>query len=141
MLVVNLLFAAAVLVAAPYAVAQSTDHQAHHVDQSSAASEMAEGEVRKVDKDAGKITLQHGELKSLEMPPMTMVFQMEHKALLDKVKAGDKIRFAAKKSGASSPLPQSNPTVDPSRAAEGSPVAFSRSCPTEAPCHDRCSLA
>ena len=49
MLVVNLLFAAAVLVAAPYAVAQSTDHQSHHVDQSS-ASEMAEGEVRKVDR-------------------------------------------------------------------------------------------
>ena len=99
MLLVNLLFAAAVLIAAPYAVAQSTDHQSHHVGQSSAALEMAEGEVRKVDKDAGKITLKHGELKSLEMPPMTMVFQVEQKALLDKVKVGDKVRFAAKQIG------------------------------------------
>lgn len=101
MRVVDAIVAAAVLIATPYAAAQSTDHQAHHVAQSSApstaAAEMAEGEVRKVDKEAGKITLKHGELKSLEMPPMTMVFQVQDKALLDKVKAGDKVRFAAAK--------------------------------------------
>ena len=62
---------------------------------------VADGEVRKVDKDAGKITLKHGPIKSLDMPPMTMVFQVKDRALLDKVKAGDKVKFAAEeKAGA-----------------------------------------
>jgi Cu(I)/Ag(I) efflux system protein CusF len=90
------------LIAMSHAGAQSTDHQSHHVAQSSAAaaaSDLVEGEVRKVDKEAGKITLKHAELKSLDMPPMTMVFQVQDKALLDKVKTGDKVRFAAAKIG------------------------------------------
>lgn len=52
-----------------------------------------DGEVRKIDKDAGKVTLYHGELKQLGMPPMTMVFPVSDRALLDRVKAGDKVRF------------------------------------------------
>jgi Cu/Ag efflux protein CusF len=56
-----------------------------------------EAEVRKVDKDAGKITLKHGEIKNLDMPPMSMVFQVKDKTLLDKVKAGDKVSFTADK--------------------------------------------
>ena len=60
-----------------------------------AASEMADAEVRKVDKDQKKITLRHGEIKSLDMPPMTMVFGVRDAALLDKLKAGDKVRFKA----------------------------------------------
>ena len=59
---------------------------------------LADGEVRKVDKDAGKITLKHGEIKQLDMPPMTMVFQVKEGVMLDKLKAGDKIRFVAEKS-------------------------------------------
>ena len=62
---------------------------------STPSAELAEGEVRKVDKSAGKITLKHGEIKSLDMPPMTMVFVVKDPAMLDQVKAGDKIRFAA----------------------------------------------
>ena len=62
-------------------------------------TDMADGEVRKVDKDAKKITLRHGELKQLDMPPMTMVFQVKDPALLDKVKAGDKVKFRAQNSG------------------------------------------
>jgi Cu(I)/Ag(I) efflux system protein CusF len=58
---------------------------------------VAEAEVRKVDKDAGKITLQHGEIKNLDMPPMRMVFQVQDRALLDKVKAGDRVGFTADK--------------------------------------------
>ncbi len=58
---------------------------------------VSEAEVRKVDKDAGKITLKHGEIKNLDMPPMSMVFQVKDKALLDKVKAGDKVSFTADK--------------------------------------------
>ncbi len=56
---------------------------------------MAEAEVRRVDTAAGKISLKHGEIKNLDMPPMTMVFQVSDPALLTRVKAGDKVRFTA----------------------------------------------
>lgn len=56
-----------------------------------------EGEVRKVDTAQRKITLKHGEIKNLDMPPMSMVFSVKDPALLTKVKAGDKVRFAADK--------------------------------------------
>ena len=59
------------------------------------AADLAEGEVRKVNKDTQKITLKHGAIKNLDMPGMTMVFQVKDPALLDKVKAGDKVRFKA----------------------------------------------
>jgi len=62
---------------------------------------MTDGEIRKVDKEAQKITIKHGEIKNLDMPPMTMVFQVADPTLLDKVKAGDKVRFSAEKSGGS----------------------------------------
>ena len=67
--------------------------------QTASATAMTDAEVRKVDKDAAKITLKHGELKNLEMPAMTMVFQVKDKSMLDQVKAGDKVRFAADKVG------------------------------------------
>jgi Cu(I)/Ag(I) efflux system periplasmic protein CusF len=60
---------------------------------------LSEGEVRKVDKDAKKITIKHGPLANLDMPAMTMVFQVKDPALLDKVKAGDKVKFRAEKEG------------------------------------------
>lgn len=63
------------------------------------STEMVDGEIRKVDKDAKKITIKHAEIKSLDMPPMTMVFQVKDPALLDKVKAGDKVKFSVEKSG------------------------------------------
>ena len=64
-----------------------------------ATAALTDAEVRKVDKDASKITLKHGELKNLEMPAMTMVFQVKDKSMLDQVKAGDKVRFTADKVG------------------------------------------
>jgi Cu(I)/Ag(I) efflux system protein CusF len=63
------------------------------------ASPTAEAEVRKVDKAAGKLTLKHGEIKNLDMPPMTMVFTARDPALLDKVKAGDQVTSSAEKEG------------------------------------------
>lgn len=57
----------------------------------------AEAEVRKVDAGAGKITLKHGDIPNLDMPPMTMVFQVSDPAMLGQVKAGDKVRFTADK--------------------------------------------
>jgi len=59
----------------------------------------AEGEVRKVDKDAKKITLKHGPIQNLDMPAMTMVFQVKDPAMLEQVKAGDKVKFQAEKVG------------------------------------------
>jgi Cu(I)/Ag(I) efflux system protein CusF len=59
--------------------------------------EMTSGEVRKVDLEAQKITLKHGEIKNLDMPGMTMVFKVMNPALLDKVKIGDKVNFTAEK--------------------------------------------
>lgn len=64
-----------------------------------ASADMAEGEIRKVDMDNKKITIKHGEIKNLDMPGMTMVFQVKDPAMLDKVKAGDKVRFKAEKAG------------------------------------------
>ena len=64
-----------------------------------AAADMADGEIRKVDKGAQKITIKHGPLTSLDMPPMTMVFRVKDPSFLDKVKPGDKVKFEAEKIG------------------------------------------
>lgn len=64
-----------------------------------AADALSDGEVRKIDKETGKITIKHGPIKNLDMPPMNMVFTAKDKALLDKVKVGDKIRFVAAEEG------------------------------------------
>ena len=56
-----------------------------------------EGEVRKIEKAQGKITLRHGELKGLEMPPMTMVFRVADAKLLEGVAVGDRVRFSAER--------------------------------------------
>ena len=91
------LFAAALL-AAPLAHADDKHHQGDQgAAQAQAQGPMAEGEIRKVDKDAKKITIKHGPLVNLDMPPMTMVFQVTDPALLDKVQRGDKVRFQADK--------------------------------------------
>lgn len=56
---------------------------------------MTQGEIRKVDKSAGKLTIKHGEIRNLDMPPMTMVFLVKDETMLDQVKKGDKVEFAA----------------------------------------------
>ena len=60
-----------------------------------AVKDMAEAEVRKIDKDAKKITLKHGPIKNLDMPGMTMVFQVRDLTVIDKLAVGDKIMFTA----------------------------------------------
>ena len=54
-------------------------------------------EVRKVDLGAKKITLKHEEIKNLDMPPMTMVFQVKDATLLANVKTGDKVMVTVDK--------------------------------------------
>lgn len=76
--------------------------EAHHQPAATAAAsgaQLAEGEVRRVDMDAKKITIKHGPIANLDMPPMTMVFQVKDQAMLTQVKTGDKIRFSADKVG------------------------------------------
>lgn len=59
--------------------------------------EMSSGEVKKIDTEAQKITLKHGEIKSMDMPGMTMVFRVADAAMLDSVKVGDKVKFNVEK--------------------------------------------
>jgi len=94
------LASACVLSAGAWAQAQSTVAPGKAMDPAmekptNAAADLSDGEVRKIDKENGKITLKHGELKNLGMPGMSMVFQVKDKALLDTVKAGDKVKFNA----------------------------------------------
>ena len=60
-----------------------------------AQTELAQGEVRRLDMQNGKVTIRHGEIRALDMPPMTMVFLAQPKSILQGLKVGDKIRFLA----------------------------------------------
>lgn len=76
------------------ASAQTMDHSAMQAGGASApAADMTDGEIRKIDKESKKLTIRHGEIKNLQMPGMTMVFQVRNPAMLDQVKVGDKVRF------------------------------------------------
>jgi Cu(I)/Ag(I) efflux system periplasmic protein CusF len=82
------------------ALAQQTsaDHEAHRADaKAGAEAPMSDGEVRKVDKSGGKLTIKHGPLQNLDMPPMTMNFRVKDPVMLDQVKEGDRIKFTAEK--------------------------------------------
>jgi Cu(I)/Ag(I) efflux system protein CusF len=98
------LLAGALLAPAAHAQQTQAGHDAHHP-----AAALSDGEVRKVDKDAKKITIKHGPLANLDMPPMTMVFQVKDPAMLDQVKTGDKIRFQAEKVGGAFTLTKIEP--------------------------------
>ncbi len=85
----NLAISVMLTLATAFAAAQTT---------TPAAKEMSDAEIRKFDRDAKKITLKHGPIKNLDMPGMTMVFQVRDTALLDKLAklaVGDKIKFSA----------------------------------------------
>jgi len=86
------ILAAAFIAGAP-AMASHGDHNDHGQQAASAMADTADGEIKKVDKPSGKLTIKHGELKNLGMGAMTMVFRVKDAAMLDKVKAGDKVRF------------------------------------------------
>ena len=61
-----------------------------------AQSPTIDGEVKKIDESAAKITLKHGPAKSLGMDePMTMVYRVKDPAMLKQVKVGDKVKFEA----------------------------------------------
>ena len=61
------------------------------------SANLVNGEIRKVDTGTKKITIKHGEIKNLDMPGMTMAFKVKDPAMLNQVKAGDKVRFKVEK--------------------------------------------
>ncbi|WP_313704797.1 copper-binding protein [Massilia sp.] len=97
----TLTLAIAMAAATPFAPAQEGGHaghgahDAHAAHASQAAPALTDGEVKKIDKETGKITLRHGEIRNLNMAAMTMVFRVKDAAMLEQVNVGDKIRFAA----------------------------------------------
>jgi Cu/Ag efflux protein CusF len=62
-----------------------------------ASAQPSDGEVRKIDRTQSKVTLRHGEIRNLDMPPMTMVFRVSDPKMLDALAVGDKVRFTAEK--------------------------------------------
>ena len=75
-----------------------------------ASADMTEGQIRKVDMKTKKVTIKHGTIKNLDMPGMTMVFQVKDAAMLEKVKVGDKVRFMAEKVGGAIVVTDLQPT-------------------------------
>lgn len=71
-------------------------HGAMHADAAKAA--LIDGLVKKVDKAGGKLTLSHDALPN-GMPAMTMAFKVKEASWLEKVKEGQKIRFASENIG------------------------------------------
>ncbi|KEH08002.1 copper-binding protein [Delftia sp. CH05] len=99
-LAVRLALAAALIPAWACAQATAHDHAAHGAQSAetapaAASQDLSEGEVTRWDARTSKVTLRHGELKNLGMPPMTMVFQLRVAAPEPALKAGDKVRFRA----------------------------------------------
>jgi Cu/Ag efflux protein CusF len=78
------------------AQAQTHEHGASHAVAAASQDDpaaLSTGEIKKVDKDTGKLTIKHGPLANLDMPAMTMAFKVQDPAMLAQVKAGDQIRF------------------------------------------------
>lgn len=63
------------------------------------AQSLADGEIRKIDKAAGKVMIKHGEIRSIGMMPMTMMFVVKEKAVLDTLAVNDKVKFDVKQEG------------------------------------------
>lgn len=94
------LFALLTVLALPLAQAQEMEHHHHEttaVSTLASADAMSAGEVTKIDRDAGKITLRHGPLLNLDMPGMTMAFKVGNPAMLEQVKPGDKVHFVVER--------------------------------------------
>ncbi len=96
-------FIPVVMAAVLFAIAQgavaggpAVEHTSSSATSERAAS-LTDGEIKKVDRDAGRVTIKHGPLENLGMPGMTMVFGVTDVSVLQSLKAGDKVKFAAGK--------------------------------------------
>jgi Cu/Ag efflux protein CusF len=96
--ITSLLFAATLAVATTGSALADSEHKGmdhSKMGHGAMLADASEGVVRKIDMAQGKVTLRHGPIKNLDMPPMTMVFTVKDKAMLEAVKAGDKVKFKA----------------------------------------------
>lgn len=95
----RILLAAAALACSVGAAAQDAHdgHAGHGAPTAASADAMATGEVRRIDRAQGRITLRHGPLPHLGMGAMTMVFRTADPGLLTRVNEGDKVRFSAER--------------------------------------------
>ncbi|MDF1485141.1 copper-binding protein [Ramlibacter sp. H39-3-26] len=85
---------------APCAASAQSDHAAmHNAAEAAPAAALTDGEVRGIDAATGRITLRHGDIANLGMPAMTMVFRATDAALLQGLRVGDQVRFAADRQG------------------------------------------
>jgi Cu(I)/Ag(I) efflux system periplasmic protein CusF len=82
------------LLAASLTLSSAFADETHHQQ-----GPLSEGEIRKVDVNAKKLTIKHGPLLNLDMPAMTMVYQVNDPAMLKQVKPGDKVKFEAQRLG------------------------------------------
>jgi Cu(I)/Ag(I) efflux system protein CusF len=76
-------------------------HSAHPAGAKAQSAPLAEGEIRKIDRAAKKITLKHGPIASIDMPAMTMMFNLKDPAIARDFKVGDKVRFQVQMIGGS----------------------------------------
>ena len=83
-------FAAAMSTLASWAASAATDAPAA----AAATASYAEGEIKKIDLEQGKVTLKHGTIENLGMPGMTMVFRADT-TMLANFKPGDTVKFKA----------------------------------------------
>lgn len=80
------------------AAAASDSHSNHHTEATATPTpqaDLSEGEITRWDPRTLRLTLKHGEIKNLEMPPMTMVFRVADASVVGDLKPGDKVRFRA----------------------------------------------
>jgi Cu/Ag efflux protein CusF len=78
--------------------AAADSHSSHHPTATASPApqaELSEGEITRWDPRTLRVTLKHGEIKNLEMPPMTMVFRVADAGVVGDLKPGDKVRFRA----------------------------------------------
>jgi Cu/Ag efflux protein CusF len=76
--------------------AGKTDAPAQAVSQN---EDWTEGEIRKIDRAQGKVTLKHGFIRNLGMDAMTMVFRVKEPRLLVGLEVGQAVRFKATEAG------------------------------------------
>lgn len=88
----------AALAAYPELGRAAADDHSHHASAAN-TGELTAGEVRKVDAANGKLTIKHEAISNLDMPAMTMVFQVRELTLLAGLKPGERIRFRAENPG------------------------------------------
>jgi Cu/Ag efflux protein CusF len=94
--------AAGLLLSLATAQAQTPDHASHHAPAATASSPvpaaatdpaLTEGVITRVDARSGKLTIRHGAITHLDMPPMTMVFGLQDAQQAAQFKPGDLVRF------------------------------------------------